>query len=46
MGSKESETLDFTTFKDPGIDGRIILNWIVKKWDGGGGHGLDLSGSG
>jgi hypothetical protein len=20
---------------DPGVDGRIMLNWIFKKWDGG-----------
>jgi len=22
---------------DPGIDGRVILRWIIRKWDGGGG---------
>jgi hypothetical protein len=22
-------------FEDPGADGRIILRWIFRKWDGG-----------
>ena len=21
--------------KDPGVDGRIILRWIFRRWDGG-----------
>jgi hypothetical protein len=25
--------------EDPDVDGRIILKWIFKKWDGE--HGLD-----
>jgi len=29
--------------EDPGVDWRIILRWIFRKWDGG--HGLDRSGS-
>jgi hypothetical protein len=30
-------------FEDPDVDGRIILRWIFRKWDGG--HGLGRSGS-
>jgi hypothetical protein len=29
---------------DPGVDARIILRWIFRKWDAG--HGLHRSGSG
>jgi len=29
--------------EDPGVDGRIKLRWIFRKWVGG--HGLDRSGS-
>ena len=31
-------------FEDLGVDGRIKLKCIFRKWDGR--HGLDLSGSG
>jgi hypothetical protein len=31
--------------KDQGIDGKIILKWILWTWDGER-HGLDRSGSG
>jgi hypothetical protein len=30
--------------KDSGVDGRIIIKWIFKKWVGG--HRLDRYGSG
>jgi hypothetical protein len=29
---------------DTGVDGRIILSWIFRKWDMG--YGLDWAGSG
>jgi hypothetical protein len=29
---------------DPGVGGRIILRWIIRKWDVG--FGLDQTGSG
>jgi hypothetical protein len=29
---------------DPGVDGKIILEWIFRKWDVG--YGLDWTGSG
>jgi hypothetical protein len=29
---------------DPGVDGRVILGWIFRKWDEG--YGLDWAGSG
>jgi hypothetical protein len=32
--------------EETGVDGRIILKWIFERLDGGGGHGLDQSGSG
>ena len=30
--------------EDPALEGRIILKWIFREWDGG--HRLDRSGSG
>ena len=29
------ETREGDYFEDPGVDGRVILKWILVKWDGG-----------
>ena len=29
--------------EDPGIDGKIILRWIFRKWDVGGMDWIDLA---
>jgi hypothetical protein len=31
--------------RGPGVEGRIILRWMFRKWDGEG-HELDRAGSG
>jgi len=38
------ETRERDYLRDTGIDGRIILRWIFRKWDWG--DGLDRAGSG
>ena len=29
--------------EDPGVDGRVILRWIFRKWDVGGVDWIDLA---
>jgi hypothetical protein len=29
--------------EDPGIDGMIILKWILEKWDGGNMDWIDMA---
>jgi hypothetical protein len=32
-------TSEIDQLKDPGLDGRVILKWLFRKWDAG--HGLN-----
>jgi hypothetical protein len=36
-------TVDVTHWRDPGVDGRIILRWIFRKWDVGVWAGFELA---
>jgi len=29
--------------EDPGVDGRMIVRWVFRKWDGGGWDWIDLA---
>jgi hypothetical protein len=29
--------------EDPGVDGKMIIKWILEKWDGGGTDRIDLA---
>jgi hypothetical protein len=44
MGEEERHIQDFggerDHLEDAGIDGRIILRWIIRQWDVGGWTGL------
>ena len=44
MGGEGGNLMESDHLEDPGIDGRIIVRWIFRKWDEG--HGLDGVGSG
>ena len=44
QGSGGEDPKERDRLGDPGVDERIILRWIFRKWDVG--YGLDRAGSG
>ena len=38
-GFGEGNLREINHLEDPDVDGRIILRWMFRKWDGG--HDLD-----
>ena len=43
MGESRGVYRERDHFEDPGIDGRIILRWIFRKWDVRGMDWIDLA---
>jgi hypothetical protein len=41
MGLWWGNLMERVHLEDPGVDGRIILSWIFKKWNGGAGMNLN-----
>jgi hypothetical protein len=43
-GGEERRIHGTNHLEDPGLNGRVVLRWIFRKWDVG--YGLDRAGSG